>query len=99
MTQAVRATTITGRDVEVYRRVRARMPDLAAGLSAEDLAAQSMPEASPGKWHLAHSSWFFEAMILARRAGYVPVDERLNRLFNSYYETLGERVERGERGL
>ncbi|WP_312061902.1 ergothioneine biosynthesis protein EgtB [Brevundimonas sp.] len=99
MTQAVRATTITGRDVEVYRRVRARMPDLASGLSAEDLAAQSMPEASPGKWHLAHSSWFFEAMILARRAGYVPVDERLNRLFNSYYETLGERVERGERGL
>jgi len=99
MTQAVRATTITGRDVEVFRRVRARMPGLASGLSAEDLVAQSMPEASPGKWHLAHSSWFFETIILARRPGYEPVDARLNPLFNSYYEALGERVERGERGL
>ena len=48
MTQAVRATTITGRDVEVYRRMRARMPGLASGLSAEDLAAQTMSVASPG---------------------------------------------------
>ncbi|WP_029416609.1 ergothioneine biosynthesis protein EgtB [Brevundimonas bacteroides] len=82
-----------------YRAVRAAMPALAAGLSAEDLAAQAMPDASPGKWHLAHTSWFFEAMILAAEDGYQSVDPRLQTLFNSYYESLGQRVERHERGL
>ena len=72
------------RDIDRYRAVRARMTDLAAGLSAEDLGAQSMADASPGTWHLAHTSWFFEVMLLARRPGYEPVDERLGRLFNSY---------------
>ena len=82
-----------------YRALRAAMPALAEGLSAEDLAAQSMPDASPGKWHLAHTSWFFEAMILASEPGYEPVDPRFQQLFNSYYEALGKRVERPERGL
>jgi dimethylhistidine N-methyltransferase len=82
-----------------YRAVRAAMPALAEGLSPEDLAAQAMPDASPGKWHLAHTSWFFEAMILAAEEGYAPVDPRLQTLFNSYYESLGRRVERHERGL
>jgi dimethylhistidine N-methyltransferase len=82
-----------------YRRVRAAMPVLAKGLSVEDLSAQSMPDASPGKWHLAHTSWFFEAMILSRDPAYAPVDPRLQTLFNSYYEALGERVERASRGL
>lgn len=86
-------------DIEDYRRVRAAMPALAKGLSAEDLAAQSMPDCSPGKWHLAHTSWFFEAMILSQEPGYRPVDPRWQTLFNSYYEALGERVERPERGL
>ena len=99
MNRPVRASVIIEPDAEVYRRLRRRLPQLAASLSVEDLAAQSMPEASPGKWHLAHVSWFFETMILARRADYVPVDARLQPLFNSYYEALGERVERGERGL
>ena len=99
MSQPLRASDIVEQDVETYRRVRARLPLLAAGLSAEDLTAQAMPEASPGKWHLGHVSWFFETMILARRPDYVAVDERLNRLFNSYYEGLGERVDRAERGL
>lgn len=82
-----------------YRAVRAAMPALAQGLSPEDLAAQAMADASPGKWHLAHTSWFFEAMILASEDGYQPVDPRLQTLFNSYYESLGQRVERHERGL
>lgn len=82
-----------------YRAVRAAMPALAEGLSPEDLAAQAMADASPGKWHLAHTSWFFEAMILAAEDGYEPVDPRLQTLFNSYYESLGHRVERHERGL
>lgn len=86
-------------EIEAYRQVRAVLPRLARELSDEDLAAQSQPSSSPGKWHLAHTSWFFEAMILSRQDGYRPVDERLNRLFNSYYEGLGARVDRVERGL
>ncbi|MGV8929114.1 MAG: ergothioneine biosynthesis protein EgtB [Brevundimonas sp.] len=82
-----------------FEAVRSAMPSLAAGLSPEDLAAQSMPDCSPGKWHLAHSSWFFEAMILGEAADYRPVDPRFQTLFNSYYEALGSRVARGERGL
>lgn len=86
-------------DIDRYRAVRAATVRLSEGLSAEDLAAQAMPDASPGKWHLAHSSWFFEAMILARAPDYRPVDARLQTLFNSYYEALGERVARQDRGL
>jgi dimethylhistidine N-methyltransferase len=86
-------------DIERYLAVRAAMPALAEGLSAEDLGAQAMADASPGKWHLAHTSWFFEAMILADEPDYRAVDPRLQRLFNSYYEALGERVERPARGL
>lgn len=86
-------------DLNRYREVRAAMPALAAGLGAEDLSAQSMPDCSPGKWHLAHTSWFFEAMILGEEPGYQPVDPRFQTLFNSYYEALGQRVERCDRGL
>ncbi len=89
----------TSEDLRAYRAVRAAMPGLAHGLSPEDLAAQSMADCSPGKWHLAHTSWFFEAMILADEPGYRPVDPRLQTLFNSYYETLGPRVDRPLRGL
>ncbi|HYC67849.1 ergothioneine biosynthesis protein EgtB [Brevundimonas sp.] len=94
-----RALATTGAMIEEFRRVRSAMPALAWGLSPEDLAAQSMADCSPGKWHLAHTSWFFEAMILADAPDYRPVDARFQILFNSYYEALGERVERRERGL
>ncbi|WP_395945409.1 ergothioneine biosynthesis protein EgtB [Brevundimonas sp.] len=86
-------------DVARFRAVRAAMPSLAEGLSAEDLSAQSMADCSPGKWHLAHTSWFFEALILAADPDYQPVDLRFQQLFNSYYEALGERVPRPKRGL
>jgi dimethylhistidine N-methyltransferase len=99
MNAPARIETTEVRDVAAYRRVRAVMPALAAGLSPEDLQAQSMPDCSPGKWHLAHTSWFFEAMILASVPGYQPVDDRFQALFNSYYEALGTRVDRAERGL
>jgi dimethylhistidine N-methyltransferase len=99
MNDLTRIPSSTSGDVEVYRTIRARMVELAAGLSPEDLAAQPMADASPGKWHLAHTSWFFEAMILASTPGYQPVDPRFQQLFNSYYEALGQRVARVERGL
>lgn len=86
-------------DVARFRAIRAAMPALAQGLSVEDLSAQSMADCSPGKWHLAHTSWFFEALILASDPDYRPVDPRFQQLFNSYYEALGERVPRDQRGL
>jgi ergothioneine biosynthesis protein EgtB len=84
---------------EHYRQVRARSTALAAGLSAEDCTIQSMPDASPVKWHLAHTTWFFETMILAGLPGYRNFDERFAYLFNSYYEGLGPRHPRPRRGM
>jgi ergothioneine biosynthesis protein EgtB len=82
-----------------YRAVRARTVELAAPLSVEDQLVQSMPDASPTKWHLAHTSWFFETFLLVPYVrGYHVFDERYNYLFNSYYEALGPRVGRGDRG-
>ncbi len=99
MNAPVQTTSVEAADIARYRAVRSGMMTLADGLSAEDLAAQAMPDASPGKWHLAHTSWFFEAMILGTEPGYEPVDPRFPQMFNSYYEALGERVARHERGL
>ncbi|MFU8820168.1 MAG: ergothioneine biosynthesis protein EgtB [Gammaproteobacteria bacterium] len=83
-----------------FRRVRARTLALAAPLSAEDACVQSMPDASPAKWHLAHTSWFFERFILATRvAGYRPCHERYDYLFNSYYYSVGQMHLRPRRGL
>ena len=80
--------------------VRAHSLALAARLSAEDQCIQSMPDASPVKWHLAHTSWFFEAVVLApHAAGYRPFDPRYAHLFNSYYESLGPRHPRPHRGV
>jgi len=83
-----------------YAQVRAHTLALAAPLSPEDQCVQSMPDASPTKWHLAHTSWFFEAVVLAAHApGYRAFDSRFFHLFNSYYESLGPRHPRPQRGL
>jgi len=84
---------------QAYRDVRAHSAALAAPLSAEDCAIQSMPDTSPVKWHLAHTSWFFETVILSQISGYRPFDPRFAYLFNSYYEALGPRHPRPRRGL
>jgi ergothioneine biosynthesis protein EgtB len=74
--------------------------ELAAPLTAEDMTVQAMDDASPTKWHLAHTTWFFEAFVLAPHLpGYCLFDEEFNYCFNSYYERLGPRQPRPERGL
>jgi ergothioneine biosynthesis protein EgtB len=84
---------------ERYGAVRAATMGLAAPLSAEDQLVQSMPEASPTKWHLAHTTWFFETFVLSRFVpAYRAVDDRYAYLFNSYYEALGPRQPRPRRG-
>ncbi|HYE50781.1 MAG TPA: ergothioneine biosynthesis protein EgtB [Azospirillaceae bacterium] len=82
-----------------FERVRARTLALAEPLSAEDMAVQSMPDASPVKWHLAHTTWFFETFLLLPHAGAAPVDPAYGYLFNSYYEAAGPRHARPKRGL
>ncbi len=83
-----------------YAEVRAHSVALAAPLSAEDQCVQSMPDCSPTKWHLAHTTWFFETLVLqAHVPGYRPADPQYAYLFNSYYEALGPRHPRPQRGL
>jgi dimethylhistidine N-methyltransferase len=84
----------------LYRSVRLASRLQMAGLSDADATAQSMTDASPAKWHIAHTTWFFESMVLGPfLPGYRLFDDRFGFLFNSYYESLGERHPRPSRGL
>ncbi|MEO6776881.1 MAG: ergothioneine biosynthesis protein EgtB, partial [Kofleriaceae bacterium] len=76
-----------------FQVVRSRTVKLCAPLTVEDQLVQPMPDASPAKWHLAHTTWFFETVVLGAP------DPEFNFLFNSYYEALGPRVERARRGM
>lgn len=83
-----------------YLSVRALSERLASPLSREDQTIQSMPDASPTKWHLAHTSWFFETFILCHfDEDYVVFDDHYRVLFNSYYNQIGEQYPRHKRGL
>ena len=88
------------RHVDRFLSVRAYSELLAAPLSAEDQTVQSMPDASPTKWHLAHTTWFFETFLLRPHArGYRRFDPAYEYLFNSYYEAVGPRHPRPQRGM
>jgi ergothioneine biosynthesis protein EgtB len=83
-----------------FSAVRAHSVGLAAPLSDEDCAAQSMPDASPVKWHLAHTTWFLETFLLERfEDDFAPFHEAFRVLFNSYYNGIGEKHPRPERGF
>src|SRR2546430_13715363 len=85
---------------DAFRAVRAETERRAVPLSAEDQVVQSMPDASPTKWHRAHTAWFFEQFLLRPHlAGYRVFDERFAYLFNSYYVAAGPRHARPKRGL
>src|SRR5690242_6079479 len=83
-----------------FADIRTFTEELAEPLSAEDQTVQSMPDASPTKWHLAHTTWFFETFVLAVHArGYRVFDPAYEYLFNSYYEAVGPRHPRPQRGM
>jgi ergothioneine biosynthesis protein EgtB len=84
---------------ERFLRVRTVTEALSAPLSAEDCGAQSMPDASPTKWHLAHTTWFFETFVLARAPGYEAFRPGYAQIWNSYYDAVGARHPRPARGL
>ncbi len=93
---SMRATPLAER----FRQVRRWSTTLVEPLEIEDCVVSSMPDVSPTKWHLAHTSWFFETFVLAEHApGYQSPDSRYAFLFNSYYVQAGERHCRAQRGL
>ncbi|MEO8157746.1 MAG: ergothioneine biosynthesis protein EgtB [Betaproteobacteria bacterium] len=85
---------------ERYAAIRAHSAGLARPLSQEDCCAQSMPDASPTKWHLAHTTWFFETFILEKyEAVFTPFMPAFRVMFNSYYNDVGEKLPRQQRGM
>lgn len=94
------ATVRASRLGERFREVRGQSERLCTPLAIEDYVVQSMPDVSPPKWHLAHTTWFWETFLLQPNvADYRPFHPRYNYLFNSYYEAVGKRHPRPERGL
>lgn len=92
------ATMLCDNAIRDFQRVRSRTEELCGPLLPDDLMVQSMPEVSPPKWHLGHTTWFFEELLLkSLTPGFRPFDHRFAYLFNSYYEALGPRIDRSRR--
>ncbi|MGZ3766083.1 MAG: ergothioneine biosynthesis protein EgtB [Mucilaginibacter sp.] len=84
---------------DCYKKVRKRTEEICSPLQTEDYVVQPVPDVSPPKWHLGHTTWFFETFILRPYfMGYQEFDSQYNFVFNSYYETVGTRVIRTDRG-
>ena len=98
-TRTVDTRSDTRNLAEEYLLVRRFSEELASPLSPEDCTIQSMPDVSPTKWHLAHTTWFFETFLLSNLPGYKVFDESFNYLFNSYYNTIGKQYPRPQRGF
>ncbi len=99
-TQTIPPIQATAGLLRFYRMVRAKSRSLCAPLSDADATVQSMPDASPAKWPLAHTTWFFETFVLEPNLpGYRLFDQSFNFLFNSYYEIIGARQPRPRRGM
>ena len=96
---SVSASIYTEDALARFMRIRGQTLALCAGLSSEDLQVQSMPDASPGKWHLAHTTWFFEQFVLGHDPAYRSPNPEWHYLFNSYYESVGPMHARPQRGL
>jgi hypothetical protein len=82
-----------------YKTIRDFTERIAQPLSPEDCMIQSMADTSPIRWHMAHTTWFFETFILASKPKYQVFDEQFNFLFNSYYNTVGDQFPRPQRGF
>ncbi|AWV91215.1 ergothioneine biosynthesis protein EgtB [Bradymonas sediminis] len=83
---------------KIFAETRRRSEEICAHLQTEDFGVQPVEHVSPPKWHLGHTSWFFEELVLKKCPGYTVFDPRFGFIFNSYYESVGERVPRRERG-
>ena len=89
-----------GNLAERYSDARTATEFLCKPLEVEDFVVQSMPDASPTRWHLAHTTWFFETFVLSRgETDYRPINDDYQFLFNSYYNGVGEQFPRSRRGL
>ena len=84
--------------IDLYKHVRARTMEIVAPLEIEDYVIQTAEFMSPPRWHIGHTSWFFETVLQAHKPGYRVYSEDFLFYFNSYYEGFGERIERPKRG-
>src|SRR4051812_35841250 len=98
MVSAITESTNTRALIELYKSVRARTMEIVAPLEIEDYVIQTAEFMSPPRWHIGHTSWFFETVLQAHKAGYRVYSEDFLFYFNSYYEGFGARIERPKRG-
>ena len=84
--------------LDLFREVRSRTMQIVAPLEIEDYVIQTAEFMSPPRWHIGHTSWFFETVLQAHKPGYRVYSEDYLFYFNSYYEGFGERIERPKRG-
>jgi len=98
MVSAIRESTDKKALIDLYKAVRARTMEIVAPLEIEDYVIQTAEFMSPPRWHIGHTSWFFETVLQAHKPGYHVYSEDFLFYFNSYYEGFGVRIERPKRG-